>query len=513
MHNLLTDPLLRVLDRAGTLHRCSLPEALHLLVRDEADQFPGLEAFQASAWHSFLVQLGVLATRPGRAIPYNASSWTTHLLELAPAFAWHLVVDDLTQPAFLQPPVLETDAPWVDFDAPDDIDVLVTSRNWDPKKSRGIDTVELDVWIFALVHRQTCASHGGVGRYAANRLATSSSARATVCIAPSLRPGARFVHDVEALLPPAEDAAVELSGPHTLLWLLPWDGAKTSGLMREDLGAHFIEVAARIRLRRFKGTQLRAQIAGVQASRIDWSLRGFLADPWCPRRAPKKKGADPNAPPRLYSLDTRRFSYAMIVDVLWGEGWTRGRLQESVPSTRWLLCRSIQGDQGKTDGFYTRDLLLPAEFGTNAGYDTFGRRAKARTELTASLERDALGRAFRAGILQGLASDLTPPGKGSKLPAGADLQLADLRTAFTAAVDAIFFPRLWVATDDLHPWFDEISRIGLACLRQALAKTLLPTSRRQAISAFAERAYWARLRSLLVTPTGPADVPANTVAR
>ena len=520
MFDLLTDPLLRVQDRAGAKHRLSLPEALHRLMVDDVDQFLGLEAFQASAWHSFLVQLGVLCTRPGRAVPYSASAWKTQLLRLAPAVVWRLVADDLTQPAFLQPPVF-TEADWKEFPAPDDIDVLVTSRNWDPKKSRGLDATEPDLWVYALVHRQTCASHGGVGRYAVNRIATSSSARATLCIAPSLRPGARFLHDVEALIPDsAQDAT--LQGLHALLWLLPWEGGKEDGLKLGDLAPHFIEIAARIRLHVQDGA-LRARIAGVDASRIDWSLRGTLVDPWCPRRVPKKKPAKPDDSgqatvpiansPRLYSLDSRRFSYAMIVDVLWGAGWVRGPLQQPTLSTRWLVCRSIAGDQGKTNGFYSRDLLLPAELGTAQGYDAFGQRAKARAELAGMIEKEVLVRAFRNGVLQGVSPDLEPPAKGAKLSSAAEDQLVALRIAFTAAVDAIFFPRLWAATDDLHPWFDELSTLGLRCLREAIQKTLLPVSRRQAVSAFAERSWWRNLRALNVFPTGPADVPAATVPR
>ena len=109
--NLLTEPLFRF-DAGRKRTMASLPEVYAALMNDEVDAFMALRPHQRHAWHAFLSQLGALAlTRGGtKTPPLNADEWTRLLRGLTSDFPgdepWHLVVDDITKPAFMQPPAL-----------------------------------------------------------------------------------------------------------------------------------------------------------------------------------------------------------------------------------------------------------------------------------------------------------------------------------------------------------------------------------------------------------------------
>ena len=86
----------------------------------------------------FLTQLAAIALhRAGRSDPrLPEEEWRRLLLALTEGQhePWSLVVDDLSMPAFFQPPVPENSlADWTAHDSPDDIDVLVTSKKHDVK--------------------------------------------------------------------------------------------------------------------------------------------------------------------------------------------------------------------------------------------------------------------------------------------------------------------------------------------------------------------------------------------
>ena len=107
MYNILTDPLIRFdpSDRSRVI--ASLPEVYAALMADEVDAFPGLRPHQRHAWHAFLVQLGTMAMhQSGVADPPSGSGdWEALIRGLMPDdLPWHLVVDDITKPAFMQAP-------------------------------------------------------------------------------------------------------------------------------------------------------------------------------------------------------------------------------------------------------------------------------------------------------------------------------------------------------------------------------------------------------------------------
>ena len=78
--------------------------------------------------------------------------------DLTPGFAadepWQLVVEDWTQPAFLQPPVPDGVTLANPVPTPDALDLLITSKNHDLKQAVARQGQPED-WLFALVSLQT----------------------------------------------------------------------------------------------------------------------------------------------------------------------------------------------------------------------------------------------------------------------------------------------------------------------------------------------------------------------
>ncbi len=89
------------------------------------------------------------------------------MLDLADgkASAWELVAGDVTQPAFLQHPWTSWEAEAADYgvktvrgqtvfepeaSTPDELDVLITTKNHDVKMTR-VGSEVLEAWLYALV--------------------------------------------------------------------------------------------------------------------------------------------------------------------------------------------------------------------------------------------------------------------------------------------------------------------------------------------------------------------------
>ena len=146
--SLLEDPLLRVRLPDETVEDVSLPEVLHTLSQDNVLSFEALQAHQQQAWYSFLVQLAAMAAarEAGGTMPSSVEGWQSALVGLAGGdeVPWHLVVEDVSRPAFLQSPVPEGSLEDADYEAdvptPDELDMLITSKSHDVKARRGPST-------------------------------------------------------------------------------------------------------------------------------------------------------------------------------------------------------------------------------------------------------------------------------------------------------------------------------------------------------------------------------------
>jgi len=134
--DLLRDPLFSVAV-SGRRRDCSLTGVLAALATgDEIETFTALRPHQRFPWRAFLVQLAAHALEVANQVepPVDEDSWRELLRGLTREWPgdepWNLVVEDLAEPAFLQPPVPEGSlAGWSEVATADDLDILVTSKN------------------------------------------------------------------------------------------------------------------------------------------------------------------------------------------------------------------------------------------------------------------------------------------------------------------------------------------------------------------------------------------------
>ncbi|MCE2543834.1 MAG: type I-E CRISPR-associated protein Cse1/CasA [Acidobacteria bacterium] len=404
MHNLLTDPLLRVRLTNGTSEILSLPEVYEALAADGIAAFSALRPHQRHAWHAFLAQLGVIAAQRSDAatLPRRAGDWCALLRNLTPKFSadepWRLIVDDPAQPAFMQCPApngLEQYRGRVA--TPDDLDILVTAKNHDVKQAVAIGCAP-DDWMLALVDLQTMAGFLGAGNYGIARMNGGFSARPCLGLAPADGGlGAHLFNDMRRMLAGRTsllDSHPEYFDPHdglALLWLEPWHG--TASLDLRELDPYFIEVCRRVRLRAGN----RGIVACTATSKVPRvaakDAHGNVGDFWTPVGA-----KDATA----LSLSNVGFRYDRLAKLMFERDSYRLPPAMRVDSTRpgrWrVVARGVAGGQGKTDGYHERsdiafDNRITAALGRREGRDELARISEAQIEEIREVER-----ALRFGI-------------------------------------------------------------------------------------------------------------------
>ena len=190
--NILTEDVFRFKDNDGMVSKASLPEVYALLMVNSIASFPSLRPHQRHAWHAFMVQLGTMAmhhaglTEP----PMDVEEWRRIIRLLTANFPcdepWHLVVDDITRPAFMQPPAssgeLEKEYK-AHVGTPDELDILVTSKNHDLKTAVG-ELSDVNDWMFALITLQTMQGVSGKDNYGISRMNAGLGNRPIFCTSP-----------------------------------------------------------------------------------------------------------------------------------------------------------------------------------------------------------------------------------------------------------------------------------------------------------------------------------------
>lgn len=451
-HSLLDDPLFRVRLPDESVQDCSLPQLLHRLAQDNILSFEALQAHQQQAWHSFLVQLAAMAVsrEAGGTMPSDAAGWREALVKLADGdeAAWHLIVADLSRPAFLQSPVPEgslDDAGYkADVPTPDQLDVLITSKSHDVK-ARRIRHPRPEHWIFALVTLQTMEGFLGRGNYGIVRMNGGFGNRPMVELANDLSWGERFRRDVDVLRS-ERDALSDrytLGGP-ALLWTEPWDGAKESGIPLDECDPYFLEICRRIRFRQENG-DLACWRANTKGQRVDApdSLDGDTGDPWTPIE--KSSG-------KALTLPGEGFTYDRLQDIVLEGEYARPpalQFRDSDEGHVYLVARTLVRGQGKTEGLHHRIVPVPASASNwlreKSRREQLAQRAKDRVEQVTEVRRSVLYPAI--GTLLG----------------GGDTDAVDFDDvspwldAFDRAVDARFFESLWASvemsdTEALEQW-------------------------------------------------------------
>ena len=358
--NLLTDRLIRTRLTDGEIEIHSLPEVYAAMSLDRVAAFPALRPHQRHAWHAFLAQLATISMhRADTSVPPQTSAdWQTLLRGLTPEYAddepWCLIVEDPKQPAFMQCPAPNgLDDYRGRVMTPDDLDVLVTSKNHDVKRAIALSGA-LEDWIFALIDLQTMAGFLGSGNYGIARMNGGFSARPCLGLAPAKGlVGAHLFHDVQRMIEGRDKLLEDYSnyyaptGGLALLWIESWDGTKQADL--RTLDPYFIEICRRVRLR-LEGDQFVAWTASSKSARINAkAAKGNLGDFWTPVE---------NKESKALSLSSVGFPYKRLVELLF-----KNETYKKPPSMRveggandkWqLVARGIAGGQGKTEGYHER---------------------------------------------------------------------------------------------------------------------------------------------------------------
>ena len=418
MLNILTEPLIRINTSGGT-RAVSLPELYALLLADDVEAFPALRPHQRHAWHAFLVQLGAMTLhRAGVSEPpTDAAEWAGLIRNLTPDWPddepWQLVVDDITKPAFMQPPASR----WADYNkkalflTPDALDMLDTAKSHDIKTSVAI-AANAEDWMVALVAMQTMNGQVGRGNYPIARMNSGDGSRTAFSITPYLHPGGHVRRDVLSLLHHASEVTNDLPlhwDGVGLLWTKRWDGKNSEALLLSDLHPFYIEICRRRRLRIDDDDRLYAMKAGSAGRRIAAAEnRGIVGDPWTLVDYRDKKGQ------KALTLPEGGFTYKRVTDYLTSPGdWGAPLLSQPIQSERdrpvtHLMMRGVRRKKGgQTEGYHERTILIRkktmnAMLRRNASRELaeLGDISKARVEQVGIVQR-ILSHAIQVFVARG----------------------------------------------------------------------------------------------------------------
>ena len=504
MHNLLTEPLIRYKTDSGELQTSTLPQVYAALVADDAASFPALRPHQRHAWHAFLVQLGAMAlhraAKDGSDLPTDADEWVAMIRGLTPDWPddepWQLVVDDITKPAFMQPPASSKERQ-ADFKAsvatPDELDMLVTSKNHDLKAAVADDS-RPDDWVFALVTLQTMEGYGGRYNYGVSRMPSGYGNRPAFSFAPSIRPGIHVKHDLITLLNARESLLDEYEMTNSgigLLWVIPWDGAKSETLVINQMGPFYIEICRRVRLR-WESGQMSAIRANSNDRRIS-DAKGLVGDPWMP----VGNNVNPKGTPPTF-LGRRKFGYERVVDGLSSADWKVPLLLKTLPDSRdtQLVARGMVRGEGGTDGYHER--IIPIRYRT---LQIFGRPGGAKT--LEDISRERIERiAVVQRILRHAVSVFAAGGKTEGIAEEQRGRANSWANRLADLMDADFFEDLQdevLASDSQlenvrKEWLQKLEHRAATILREAIQSLPCPDIRRLKAQAQAENVFWGRMR-------------------
>ena len=447
--SLLVDPVISISSR----ERLSLPALLAAMAQGKVTRFPALRPHQRAAWHMFLVQLASLALRKAKETgpPNDSATWAALLRGLTPDrpddAPWRIVVEDLSKPAFLQPPLpdgLERSS----VATPDALDLLITARNHDLKQAVAREA-EVEDWLFALVSLQTSEGYGGPRKYGIARMNRGSSSRPMLGLAPALgrdyalHPSAWWKRDVKRLL--AERQAghgLELGreGGPSLLWCLDWPEGGQLDL--RELDPWFIEVCRRVRLVRSEKA-LSAIRADSKAARIDAEVyHGIVGDPWAPVHKVDGKSLT------LWPGD---FDYKKLAELMFIGNWkvpllaTPSPEEEKQASDMLLVAEALSRGNCKTKGFKSRVIPVP-----DGAVRLFQSQNAATLTKRQMDEIKAFDEALRNAIALGAGrGDWDNVGKSQYAVS------RPARERFDRTVDTLFFSHLWKrlaaeSSDDPH---------------------------------------------------------------
>lgn len=478
-HDFLVDPLISWRDREHRRRQTTLPGVLSLVASGAVADFPRVRPHQWHPWFMFLTQLAAIALRRGGHSDPRLSEeeWRGLLLALTGGRhqPWTLVVDDLSEAAFLQPPVPEgTVARWQVSEAPDEIDVLVTSKAHDVKRAL-IHGDELEAWAYALVTLQTTHGYPGRGYNRVARMKGGYGNRPRVGLSRDHTLEAQFLRDVAVLLQswePLLERGYSNDGT-ALVWTQPWDGA--ASLAMNELAPHFIEVCWRVRCLQAR-SGVRCLYTTTKARRcLPEVENGDVGDPWIPV---ERTGSG------ALTVGPNGLDYRLMTKLLFEGDFAPAEAQKPRDGDGdpvLFIAAALARGQGKTEGLHERALVLAGQVRRMLGRPdqraAVGTRAAARVVSTATMRSKVLYPALKQLALGGPVT----------------------RDRLDARVDEIFFDHLFrtltMADEEARLAFDrQLRDLAAEELERAMAGTSIPDAHRFKAISLAQRAFEICLR-------------------
>lgn len=492
--------------------KLTAPGLLSAAMRDRIDDLPAVRPHQRQAVHAFFAQLGALALVAGneRDAPETEEDWSRLLRALTAEFPddapWCLVVEDVTKPALLQPPILEGRIEVLKERelTPDALDMLVTSKNHDLKAER-MRQATAEHWLLALLTLQTMEGFLGAGNYGIARMNGGFASRAMVGTAPPGGWGARLRRDILALAADharnAEEFVFPARGGKALLWLEPWNGR--SQLTLDQLDPYFIEICRRVRLVYEDGTIV-ARRGTTEKARIatDKTLGGKTGDPWSPAEASK-----------VLTVDGEGFNYRRVSKLIDPSVYQPAPLQkvrrEDGSGQIDLVFLATARGQGGTDGFHERRIRVPPAAASRLRDSDaeFAKLAQDRVKDAGDVRRRVLNRALFI-LFQ------NAPEQVNYRHVASETKAAPFLAAFDAEVDRIFFDELFIelqAEDeetrdrDRRNWLTKLETLAREQLFAAEAATPRSGIRRDLAVAAARDALGGLFRHVFPEMKEPRD--------
>ena len=486
--NLLIEPLFRVRTPSG-IKSLSLPGLLAALGEDAVDSLSGLQRHQEDAVHIFLCYLaGAVLARAGITDPIQPEAfWRDGLRQLAGRdddCAWTLVVEDVTQPAFMQAPLPHKND-WAAFkpkaDTPDALDVLPTAKNHDLKATRALNAAA-ESWIYALVSLQTMTGLMGRGNYGIARMNSGTGSRVCVGLLYGDQVGERWQRETRKLLNyRAELLAGEWQYRNdglVLVWVRTWD--LQTPLSLSELDPFFIEVARAVRLIRADGL-IRAWGAGSDGNRLlAKQQKGIVGDPWTPL-------VDDGKEKKAWTVMAPFFSPGRLRNLLFEkEGFIGAVMQKpdaTAPSGACQLRASVlaPGGMGKTDGFHEATLRIPARvasrlFGGGAARDRLAELSGLGINDAGQMQNKVLKPALYAWLEAG-------PEKLNYDKREVSAWVDQTARLFSTVWQPAFFEWLWSTVDEPDQdaarlsWLQTLERHARTTLADAIARFPARTGR------------------------------------
>ena len=357
---LLHDRLISI-NYQGMTRLASLPETYSELALDQVDDFPQLRPHQRHYWHATLCQIGAIAMVNAGVDepPREPEIWLKILSDLTRKEfredePWHLVVDNIEKPAFLQP---STNSPERKADykksieTPDEMDLPMGSKHHDVRKCE-IRNATPEQWLFALIARQTGGGFDGNRLYGTSRMNSGYGNRHGFSLTPSTRWGPHVRRDLRILARQHHGQNVK----HLMLWTRPWNGTKEESIPLSELEPLplYVEASRRIRLDETAPGTFKGRYATSLTPRIHaQETKGMTQDPWTITETDKS----------VTISGAGGFGYRQMSRYLDPKQYTLPPLARPVrqidgQDDMYLVARAIVRGQGETDGYHERAIPL-----------------------------------------------------------------------------------------------------------------------------------------------------------